>query len=727
MRARGKQVAVGFAANASMLAFALTGWPTAAVAQSDNPEEQEIVITAERREVALQNTNLAASSLTTKDLERKSVTSIADLQYATPSLSIIETGFSKSLNIRGIGLAVINPAVVPGIATYRDGVFLSSQTTYGEPFFDIASVEVLRGPQGTFVGQNATGGAVFINSRNPSINEGVRSDFTVQYGNYDHIQLRGAVNLPASDTFALRLAFNMEKRDSFFRNITSKIVEPGKLDIVNGRVGFLWQPTSKLEVLFKTQYNEGSTDGYAYKPAIGTRYAPLAPADPFTLNYDRGDTRLDTIYVRSSLQIDYRFGSGLRLRSISGYQYNNEKLLADSDATTANEWNTNHFVERTTTQDVSVISPDEGRFRWVIGGTFAHYSDTVDVFAFNPVQQLKIDLVTKKTAWGAFVNGTYSLLDHLDVEAGARYSGDKVKNSGGTRISIVGLPNPILLSLNSAAPTGSKITGKVALNWKVTPDHLLFAFWARGYKPGGVDLTGAQFNEESVDDYEIGWKGSLLNKRLRIQTNAYLMKYKGFQFSTFDPITTQTAIRNAGDSTIKGFEASAQLSLGALRADVGLAYTDSKIGSIRLVNTRLLPNGSTAGLPPQCRPGGPARCFDYGPFTVDVSGSSNIYSPRWTFNAGMEYGFRFAGGKLTPRIDVSYLSSQWGTLFEDPLLDKFAARTLVNLQLTYSRDKWTIEGFGTNITNKTYISGASGNNRFYGAPREYGVRISRSF
>jgi iron complex outermembrane receptor protein len=731
MRVRGGNRALGFFSGVSTSMLALASWSVPAKAQESvdqkEGDQKEIVVTAERRDVSLQKTNLAVSALTSKDLERKSVASISDLQSATPSLSVIDTGFSKSLNIRGIGLSVVNPAVVPGVATYRDGVFNATQDTYGEPFFDIASVEVLRGPQGTFVGQNATGGAVFVNSRNPSLSDGVSGEITGQYGNYNDVLLRGAVNLPIDDTLAARVAFNVEHRKSFFDNLTSQVAHPGKLDTANLRVGLLWQPVENLQIVFKTQYNTDATDGYAYKPAAGTQYAPLAPADPFSLNYDRTDTRFSTLYVRSSLQIDYKFDSGLHLRSVTGLQYNRLDLLNDSDATTADQYYTNHAIERTTTQDFSIISPDSGRFRWVLGGTFIHYSDDVAVAQFSPGSTTDIALRSKKAAWGAFANFTYSLTDTLDVDIGGRYSGDKGKNAGDIRLNFAGLPTPFILPLAAEGPTGSAATGKAALNWKVTPDHLLFAFWARGYKPGGVDLSQATFGSEKVDDFEAGWKGALFDRRLRVQADAFYMRYTGFQVSTFDPITTQTAIRNAGNSTIKGFEVTGQLSLRGLRADFGVSHVDSKIGATTLVNTNLLPNGSASGLPPQCRPGGPAPCFDYGPATVSVAGRSNIYSPGWTFNAGLEHTIAFAGGKMTPRVDVSYLSSQWSTLFENPLLDHFAPRTLMNLQLTYSKGDWTIQGYGTNILNKTYISGAEGNNRFYGARRQYGLRVSRSF
>ena len=127
---------------------------------------REVVVTAERRTENLQKTAIAASVLDASQLEKKSVTSMADLQTATPALSITNTGLVANVNIRGIGLDSGSPQVVPGVASYRDGLWQPPVTTT-TTFYDIASIEVLRGPQGTFVGSNSTGGAIFINTRDP--------------------------------------------------------------------------------------------------------------------------------------------------------------------------------------------------------------------------------------------------------------------------------------------------------------------------------------------------------------------------------------------------------------------------------------------------------------------------------------------------------------------------------------------------------------------------------
>jgi iron complex outermembrane receptor protein len=197
-------------AGAAQAQTATTTTDPAPAAQADAPVDHssEIVVTAERRSTSLQRTGVAATVLTGDDLVKKSVNGVEQLQFATPSLTVNTTGQGNAFNIRGIGKTEQTSAIGVGVVTYRDGVATLPGYFQSEPYYDIASVEVLRGPQGTFAGGNATGGAVFITEVNPSTDM-VKGYALAQYGNYNDIKLQGAVNLPASDTLAFRFAGNM--------------------------------------------------------------------------------------------------------------------------------------------------------------------------------------------------------------------------------------------------------------------------------------------------------------------------------------------------------------------------------------------------------------------------------------------------------------------------------------------------------------------------------------
>jgi iron complex outermembrane receptor protein len=179
-------------------------------------EFDEIVVTAERRRTDLQKTPIAATVMTGEDIANAGVAVVDQLQFISPSAVVNNFGQGIDFNIRGIGKAEHNSQTTTGVITYRDGVATFPGYYTAEPYYDLARVEILRGPQGTFVGENATGGAVFVTSNDPVINGGHTGYIQGDLGNYDYFGAQGAINLPAGDEFAARVAFNAGKRDSFY-------------------------------------------------------------------------------------------------------------------------------------------------------------------------------------------------------------------------------------------------------------------------------------------------------------------------------------------------------------------------------------------------------------------------------------------------------------------------------------------------------------------------------
>src|SRR5690554_1217184 len=193
--------------------------------QSDNEENQEnketkslevIEIKAERRVTNLQKSALAASVLSGEEVRALGVNVVDQLQFITPSATVNNFGQGIDFNIRGIGKAEHNTQTTTGVITYRDGVATFPGYFTAEPYYDIERVEILRGPQGTFAGQNATGGAVFVTSKSPVIDGGYEGYISGQIGNFNNQELQGAINIPISDTFAARFALNLNRRDSFY-------------------------------------------------------------------------------------------------------------------------------------------------------------------------------------------------------------------------------------------------------------------------------------------------------------------------------------------------------------------------------------------------------------------------------------------------------------------------------------------------------------------------------
>lgn len=706
-------------------------WCGVAHAQQAQPAPSEpqatalddVVVTAERRTTNLQTTSIAATVLTGEDLEKKGVTTVEQLQFSMPSLTVQNSGQGNSFNIRGIGKTENSSSVGVGVITYRDGVAVFPAYFQNEPFYDIQSVEVLRGPQGTFAGQNATGGAVFITQKNPDFS-GPNGYLQGQYGNYNHARIQGAFGAPLTDTLSFRAAFNVENRGSFFDvQGTPTLGTPGELDSWSARGSLLWQPNDALRVLFKVDASSVDLGGYPTSPvASPLPLHTIATNGPYAA---RDDT------VRSVLNIGYEFGNGITLRSITGYQDGTTMVRADTDGTATLPFTFFDKVDqRLWSQEFTLVSPDEGRFNWVLG---AYYQD--DLITFPPGQFVTTTYVSAalpilysaflqgvnpKTTSAAFGQIGFALTDSLEVQVGARYSKSTVENDASLSAPLLGLT----LTQDDRYEEDAT-TGKVALNWTVNDDHFLYAFVAKGHKAGGLNgpnlafIPPRAFDGEEVMDYEIGWKADYFGGRLRTQIGAYYNVYENFQIVLGDPtVPAITSILNVtGETIIKGIEATAQGRFGAFSFDAGLSLADSELGDFFGAD----PRRARTGVCNQTTGPASGNC-------VNVAGNAQTYAPEMTVSLGAEYAFQVGNGTLTPRLDYSHISETWTTIFANQALgDRLNERDIVNAQLTYEQGDWQLQAYSTNLGDLEYIASVKSGQRYAGAPRQYGVRLTRSF
>ena len=694
-------------------------------------DPSDIVVTAERRSTSLQRTGVAATVLTAEDLIKKSVNTVEQLQFSTPSLTVNTSGQANSFNIRGIGKAEITSSVGVGVITYRDGVATFPGYFQREPYYDIASVEVLRGPQGTFAGGNATGGAVFITEANPNFN-GVHGFVRAQYGNYNDIKVEAAVNLPLSDTFAIRVATSDERRDTFF-NVTGPYTgNPGNLRSYSGRVSLLWQPTSQLRVSLKGDYSNIEVGGYPGTPAYVTigGVTQANPTDPFNVGLNAYLSGRDR-FGRLVLNIAYTLDSGIVLKSVTGYQHGtlSEDLDYDGTVTTANTF-TDYVHEALFSQELNIISPDTGPFTWLAGLYYQH-----DRYNFPAgygyglhlagIYDYSLDGTNPHTALAGFAQVGYKLTDSLQVTLGGRYSRNTTRND-----VFYHIPQYAINLTQHDFYAEKKATGKAAINWQIDRNNFAYAFVATGSKAGGLNgsntagVVPAPFVAEEVTDYEIGLKSTLFNGHLRTQIGGYYNHYKNFQVTIYDPRpnVTITSIANVTDPTeLYGAEASAQGSFGPFGFDFAASISHSSLGTFYAFDPRIAAHSGV------CNPlTGPATgavgC-------INLTGRTQTYTPQFTLSAGAQYAIALgSGASLTPRVDFAHISATWGTLFQNAALgDYLPARNIVNAQLTFATGPWSVAGYATNLTNQHYIGSINGPRRFAASPRQFGVRVSRNF
>lgn len=771
------------AAVSAAIGSAAAAWlPSAGVwaqtAEAPSAALEEVVITAERREASVLTTPIAITAVTGEQLAEEHLTTIADLQSTVPDLSVTTNGAFAVISIRGIG-GSISPASAAGVGVYRDGLFEPETTGLNEPFFDIQDVEVLKGPQGTFVGANSTGGAIQINSRDPVIGDKVDGYVETVLGTYTDTKIDGAVNLPISDTLAARIAFNSETRHSFFKNVATPgptgdgqaqsppgiapssytLSDPGSLDDRNVRLGLLWKPSDAFQALLKIEYDQSANQGDPFEPNPNTFTDPVSGAvvhspyyafgtqTPYRIN-PNVDYQQDSNYAwRGSLELKYTLPDGITLRSLSGYQNTNNVLISDDDASSANATLTRSFVgpdDNYYSEEIDLISPSAGPLTWIAGAAM-YYEDTpvhIESYTFGvpysvaAPQVLIANMSNLSHIEGLFGQVSYQINDALQLQIGARENWATKYGNGGGQLTIP-LPPPFP-TLQIPLPNNSHYgdsapTGKVGLNWEPIKGQFFYLFYARGYKAGGFNQVGPSFGPEYVNDYELGWKAQLFDGHLQTQLGGYYMAYNGYQMPIYSIPTGTTQTVNLSPTKIDGFEASAKGIFGGFGIDLGVAYTHSALGSTTAVADYELPAGIDGSGTPQCAgTATPPACFNYAPYTQNVSGEQNPLAPKLVVKASVGYAIPVGGNILRPKVTYSHIDEQYATIFQQNNYYLLAARNLLDASLNYEAGPWTAQLYGRNLTNRVYIEGIGGgineqNNVMYGDPRVFGIRVSRQF
>jgi len=727
--------------------------PGASTAQAEEPApaQGEVIVTARRRNESLQRTPLSGSVLSGTDLANKGVANVDALQFATPSVVVNNFGQGIDFNVRGIGKGEHNTQTATGVITYRDGAPTFPGYFQGEPYYDIANIQVLRGPQGTIVGQNATGGAVFVNSNDPIIGGGYRGYISANVGNYAEFGVQGAVNLPVSDTFAARVALFGTRRDGFYDikgpNGTKYTGNNGDVRQIAGRISLLWKPTPQLTILSKTDLDYLDFGAYVATPYQNYRPVGVAPlttySDLFDLSLNSPQEARDKFY-RSILRVNYQFDNGLQLRSVSGYSRGNTKYRADLDGTarvatgpgvtpvilpTADRTFFDNLNERQISEELTLISPDTARISYLVGifGVWNKY-DFLPPFQFvsdnsslpGPASEYRLQGINPNRSLAAFGQLGFAITPALKLELGGRYTTSRSRND----IDILQFGVPITAEQKTKS---NNFSYKASLGWTADANNFLYAFVATGFKPGGLNPPVGlpapnSFKEETVRSYEAGWKSSFANRRIRTTLSAFYNAYDDFQVIIANPDfpVFGTEINVPNTTKIYGFEAEAQARFGALSFDIGGNVTRSSIGEFFAVDPR---RGiiTVAPCDPETGPGN-AAC-------VNLKGRDQTYAPKFTFNVGASYEIPLGNGsKLTPRINYGHIGPQWATLFETRTFgDRIEDRNIVNAQLAYGNGGLTVTAYATNLTDQHYPAALNSGLYFAGAPRQYGLKVLQAF
>jgi iron complex outermembrane recepter protein len=717
---------------AALAAAILTApvWAQAPSAPDDaSPELDEVVVTAERREVNLQDVPASATVLSASDLATQGVDNVIEIQTVAPSVAINTYNRSTFINIRGVGIAQSAPTSNPGVAYYIDGTYIPHEQFIAQTFFDIESIEVLRGPQGTLTGQNSTGGAIYARTPAPST-EGVSGYIDQTVGSDDWYRTTAAINLPMESTVAVRLSGVYDTRGSFTDNIGPSGSDPGSGRDLAGRVAMRFVPSDAVTIDLRYEHFERDTDYNAIK-----NRNDLASSDPFTIEED-AVSFLNQEGERAALEARIDFTPGVTLRLQSSYLEAQTTDQADGDRTATaqpvpanlptNGANTALYRGRVsyTTQElttgvseVDLLSNGDAPLQWVVGAFYLGEESPVSVLRDNrnttDFVQSNSSITTElsNTSQSVFGQADWRFADSWAIDAGVRYSEDTQRY---TRFVIPGPPPPGCFPCTTTLES-DEVTGRLGLEFFPADDVMLYATASKGYKAGGINLDPRlpNYQPETNRMEELGIKSTFAGGRLRVNGALFYSEYEGIQLSALTAVGTPPTLLpntlNAAPAQIYGAELEVTGRFSALEFNLGVGalhgeFTEDALLTDPVTNTnRLVPEGS------------------------DVP-----FAPALTATAGLQYNLRAGNWTFTPRVQVSYLDEQLATPFAYASTT-VPSRTVADVRFTVANERLRLEAFATNALDETYIaaqvqdaSSATGG-IIYGAPRQFGVRLRFDF
>jgi iron complex outermembrane receptor protein len=738
---------------ALLAATALALTATAPAQAQDSPAAEvpdgEIIVTAQKRAQSALDVGITLSVAGQQELANKRIEAVTDLISFTPNVSVKDNipGLVPVITIRGVGLNDFSATNNPSAGVYVDEVSLSSLALMNFDFFDIERLEVLKGPQGTLYGRTATAGALNIVTARPSL-AGVEGRVGGSWGNFQAKDAEGMINLPISQTLALRFAAKgiFQDKGHYFNQRLNRDI--GRREVYMGRAQALWEPSDRVEALLKvegqrsrSELGSGEFFGAFPTPALPTGAAcPGAPqcsdffgyidndGDPFRGNWSASpDYDLDQLALTARIQADLGFAT---LTSVTGYIKFDRQWSADTDAGPLPQLD---FVTDDRVKQFSQelrLSGQSELVSWLVGGFYSSdhvetsYSGNLTAL-FNTTSYTSSDQRSKSGA--AFANGEWRLADNLTLITGLRYTSESRTNVGGTTDLVSRAPasfltmapfgsRPIPIAVSNAKITDTNWSWKLGLNWKPSSQLLVFASATQGIKSGGffagVATSSGQllpYRPEKLIAYELGIKGRAPAIGLSYSASGFYYDYNDVQTFIRDVVGSLPIQRLGNVNTAKVYGLDADLvlapsAIAGLTLNAGLGLLHTEIGSF----------ASSSGVVP--------------------AGNRLPDAPEFSLNLGASYEVPLTdtvSARLA--IDGRYQSSAFKDALNDPVV-AVDAYWVWNARASVLRNgDWDLSIWGKNLGNKRYVTQAVNQTvlgvgfRVYGAPRTYGVSISKSF
>lgn len=699
----------------------------AAEAASEGSEVTEVIVTAQKREERVIDVPISMTALGGETLQRARVTDVQGLARVVPGFTFEDSLISSGARarIRGIGSPTFTSGVETSVSVAIDGVVTGPTGSGLSNMFDVGHVEVLRGPQGTLFGKNATAGAVSVVSRAPTrsfeayLNVSQTWDDFSAKTNFATTRTEGAVSGPISENTRARLAFftRVDSKGAAYNNFLK--TDENRRNQWGSRFSVIHE-AGPLTLDFRVAYIEtadrccGPTFREIDPAALTLGNTPLlirlAAANNITIGPKNRDSMAsdrvgeETQTLHSTLQADYDLGNGYSIRSITGarrwHSYgedDSERLAVNlADATFGN------IKLDLFTQEIQLLSPQDKPFKYVVGVYF-YDQKLQDAFGVggalgtaNPVQGLSIATSLDRVKnYAAFANGTWRFAESWELLGGLRVLYEDQSLEGVRTGNFFGPNRPF----NSISTSDTNWVGRLGVRYNPNSDTSVFLTVSRGYKGAGLNNSNSGpffspannadpiLRPETVMNYELGAKNRWLGGRLQTNVVAYFSKFKDFQTSAFDGASNTFSLRNAGSIEIKGLEVDATATpwRGA-SVNFGGAWTDAKFSDFR-------------GAPCTALQTALRQCPATG---QDLSGRKLDGNPEWQLSLIGRQDFDLGSIPAYATVEYAWRSKVNYNSDLDPMLVQ-KAYALTNVRLGGNVNQHVeVVGFVENLFNKTY-------------------------
>jgi iron complex outermembrane recepter protein len=673
----------------------------------------DIIVTASRREQSLQKTAIPVTVVTGETLSALGVANLQTLTKLAPTLKLGQSGGGGiQITTRGVGNVGANSANEPGVAINYDGAYVARSFGANGIFFDVARVELLKGPQGTLYGRNSTGGVLNIITNDPTDEFG--GNLTVESGNYSHLRAAGALNVPIAQGVALRVSGQAVDRRGYLTDGYND--EKGYA----GRAKLLLEPTSQLSILLEANVSVNKGKGIAgvFSPFIDPSNPYVGPSDPRSNAIIAAVPGVGAIIPRILSNGFQRIKSRQLIGTVN-YDLGGVKATL----IVANTRNTQHYLIYTagfpvaedsratpgkyTTAELRLASSGDGPLKWVLGGFYYDEVLTVNPFVnqgttFGDTRNLRFPI----KSYSGFGEATYSVTSNIRLTAGGRYTSDKKTLNGVTLnprpgqlqngpcpapSSLVAYTGPAVLrptalgqvcsTPDTGSATYSKFTYKLGAEADLGSRSLLYANYTTGFKSGGFyasanyNAAGAfpsnAYRPETITAITIGSKNRFLDNKLQVNVEGFRWKFKNKQISHlgFVPPNNQLlVVDNAGDATIYGAELDVvwqptknddlSFNVQYLHSNYGRFSYDALVPGFAapFAPGSAVPSPVTGCAFTATRPANgvaPRGTGVPGLSTIDCTGRPLSFAPSWSASASYRHTFELAGGStLVPSVST---------------------------------------------------------------------------